>query len=174
MLKTGIRCALLLVGAASVFAAGSETAPAPPDPWVGKRKADAIALLGEPDKSKQHRGGGETLVYKLIRVGADFDPRTPARLVELPGVGLVGRVDKSRSPGALGLEPSSLDDEGRLIPGGVAESRSASASYDPKTGKTERSGLGDPPLAPPGGGKFKLTLELDAQGMVTDWSVSSK
>lgn len=174
MRQVGVGCVLAVVWALSLGAAAAETKPGPSDPWEGKLGADAITLLGEPDKRKKSSDGGEVWVYKLLRVGPDFDPSTPARLIDLPGVGLVARKDKGQSGAVPELSPSTVDESGRPGSGVPWETRSASASYDPKTGKTERSGFDGPPGAPVGGGKFRLTLELDAADRVTGWSVSSK
>jgi hypothetical protein len=78
----------------------------------------------------------------------------------------------ARPPAARTIEPSGYGEDGRPVGGGLTESTSTSASYDPKTGELTRSSTAqeNPRLS----GKVKLRLTLAANGRVESWSVSEK
>ena len=142
------------------------------DPWRGKSRADVEAMLGVPDKIKKGQEG-ETLVYKMLRFAEDAEPTPGMVLLELPGVGLVGRVpefDDPRYRETTSIEPSGYDEQGRPVAGGVSTSSSYSKSIH--IGKDDNPP--DPtPNAPESVGKAKLVFHI-AGDHVRDWSISSK
>ena len=155
------------------LAAWTADPPAPQtDPWKGQPRAEIIRLLGEPDKVKKGSGGSETLTYTFYRIAPDAPPHPDALLLNVPGVGLVARIDRSAAPDPLTVDPPQYDEQGRPAGGGVTRTSSTSTSYDPKTGEVSHSSSGpDNPLV---AGKVKVRFTLDAGGRVTDWSASGK
>jgi len=124
-------------------ARGAETEKADEDPWVGKSRAEVVKTLGEPNKVKKPGRDGESLTYKFSR----FDPDSPvpfaANVIAVPGVGIVAGPVKvqtaDRTP--VTIEPTTFDEQGRPEGGGISTpSQSAGTSYNPMTGKHERSG----------------------------------
>ncbi len=142
------------------------------DPWNGKRRAEVVQLLGEPDKAKTARDGRETLTYAFDRIAADAPPHPEVMLLHVPGIGVVARVDRSRAPASLELEPPQYDKAGRAVGGGLTQTTKASTSYDPKTGEvTQSTALLEKPRVI---GKVKLRLALAPDGRVESWSASGK
>lgn len=151
----------------------ADPVPAEVDPWEGKPRSEIVQLLGEPAKSKNDRYGRETLTYKFFRIDPNARLGPEVMLLQVPGIGLVGRVDEAVAAGPSTFEPPTIDEQGRPSGGGVpAGTDSASSSYDPKTGEVTRSGLGTE--NPPVKGKVKVRFVLDAGGRVEEWSVSGK
>jgi len=167
--------ALVGVGVACLAASLVPTAdPGAPetDPWNGKPRAEVVQLLGEPDKAKTSRDARETLTYTFDRIAPDAPLHPEVMLLHVPGIGVVARVDRSRAPDTLELEPPQYDSEGRAVGGGLTQTTKASTSYDPKTGKLTPSSV---PLERPRVlGKVKLRLALTPDGRVESWSVSGK
>lgn len=165
----------LVVAAACLVAwcpAHAGDSPAGEDPWHGKPRSEIVKLLGEPDKAKPVRGGGETLAYTLYRIAPDAPPHPQALLIEVPGVGVVARIDRSLGAERMTIEPPMYDEQGRPVGGGLTSTRGASTSYDLDEGKLSRSSTqDDKPLV---AGKVKVRFVLDASGQVVDWSVSGK
>jgi hypothetical protein len=143
------------------------------DPWLGKDQQEVVTILGPPDKLKSS-GDGRTLVYRLLLLGESppLDPQL--ELFQLPQVGLVARAVQpaGSGQGEIRFEPTQLDEEGRKVEGGYSQHRSASISYDTKSGKVER----DVEPGPDPGKAKKLTLRfvLDEGGRVRSWSVTPK
>ena len=161
---------VICLAAASVRAAD----PAAPesDPWNGKPRAEVVRLLGEPDKAKVARDGRETLTYAFERLAPDAPPHPEVMLLHVPGIGIVARVDRSRSAETLEIEPPAYDEAGRAVGGGLTRTTKASSSYDPKSGElTESPELLDKPRVT---GKVKLRLSLAPDGRVESWSASGK
>lgn len=159
--------AALLLAALPLRAAAQ--GPGGDDPWKGKTRDEVVQLLGEPDKVANAGRDGERLTYKLLQVDPADLIQPGLRLIPVPGVGLVGQASKTRSgTDTLAIGPTEYDDKGRPTGGGIASSESVTMSYDPKTGKVERSGPDNPPPA----GRLKLRFVLGADGRVVDWSVT--
>ena len=162
---SGLRVLTVCVTAAAALAPawGGDAESEPKDLWKGKHRTDVVALLGEPSKTKKTPDGGTVLIYKLIRVGDKAVPGPSFRVLDLPGVGLVGRQVKNEDPSYSEITTieGGSDDEGRPVSPGV-----------PKTG--ERIGPAPPQKGPRSGGKVRLEISLDASGIVEDWSVSPK
>lgn len=168
---------ILVWGAAvCLFVAGSgEVLSESPDPWRGKSRQDVLSLLGEPTKSKTGRGE-ETLTYKLIRLTLESSLAPGVLIVDLPGVGLVGKIERdpeTRADDTM-YQPTEFDEEGRPIAGGFKEEPERSISWDTETGEVERDW--DPSLPDDLARASKLTVKfrLNAEGLVEDWSVSPK
>jgi hypothetical protein len=135
-------------------------------------RAEVVKLLGEPDKTKTSRDGRETLTYTFDRIAPDAPPHPEVMLMHVPGIGVVARIDRSRSSSTLELAPPEYDKGGRPAGGGLTQSTKTSTSYDPKTGKvTESSGAVEKPQVR---GKVKLRLVLAPNGPVESWSASGK
>lgn len=145
------------------------------DVWKGKHRDDVMALLGEPDKTKKARAGSSVMVYKLVRVGDDAVPGPSFRVLDLPGVGRVGRMLKNQEPQVtetITVGPSGIDEKGRPGAGGFSRTETTSVSWDPATG--ERTGPDPPEKGSRSGGKVRLEITLDGEGIVTDWSATAK
>jgi hypothetical protein len=176
MNRAAIKVTMLTAAAilAAAGASGGEPEATELDPWIGKSRAEIVHLLGEPDKAKTDRNGVETLTYKFVRVDPDAPPGPAARILHVPGVGLVARIDKAmtRSADPMQIEPTVLDEQGRQTSGGTTPGRSASTSYDPKTGKTTKDwdGLDNPVVK----GKATVKFVLDAEERVVQWSAPGK
>lgn len=168
MRPIAVRVSTLILAATVALAA---FAAEPPDPWVGKSRAEVVERLGEPTKEKSARDGTLALVYRLhrLREGAVPGPRTI--VVEVPGVGTLVRVLPRDMEEAV-LEPTAIDGDRALKPGGIAEQRGGSTTYDAKTGEIRRDW--DPDDSSEVGRKVKLTFELGADGRVEAWSVAPK
>jgi hypothetical protein len=143
------------------------------DPWLGKHVDEVTTVLGLPDKVKQ-AGEVRTLIYKLMLPGESppLDPRI--RLLQLPGVGLVAQFvrEQTGTSEEVEYEPTAVDEDGRLVPGGYNTNSSASMSYNTKTKTVERNWEEGPD--PGKVKKIKLEVEVDGEGRVRDWSVSPK
>lgn len=137
------------------------------DPWVGKTRAEVEARLGEPDKVRD----GSRLVYRFHRLakGAMPGPRTVT--VEVPPIGTLVRV-VPRDPEPITIEPTAVDRDRALKPGGTRTGGRTSATYDPETRRFEPDW--DPDDRVETAGKVKLTFDLDAAGTVSAWAVSPK
>ena len=165
--RVGSSLLALLLGLAASHLARAADAPAE-DPWTGKARADVIQALGEPAKIKRASDGGETLLYTFRRVPPDAPPHPDALLLHVPGVGLVAKISKGGSADTLTDAPPVYDEHGRPAGGGLTRTSSASTSYDPKTGKVEHtaSEADNPEVR----GKVKVRFDLDAGGVVRNWS----
>lgn len=137
------------------------------DPWNGKSRTEVIQALGEPAKVKRASDGSETLTYTFRRVAPDAPPHPDALLLHVPGVGLVAKIGKGGSADALSVEPPLYDEQGRPAGGGLTRTTSAGTSYDLETGEVKHTGDSDNPEVR---GKVKVRFELDARGVVRDWS----
>jgi hypothetical protein len=170
----------LLVALAALFlgwpaqAAESGGSPRTEDPWIGKPRSDIVAILGEPDKAKRSAAGTEAMVYKMFVVGADVEPRADMVLVDLPGIGPVGRIlpGPSESEESITIEPSGLDESGRPT-GGLTRSRSYETSVELGRDKAKPPRTEATP-EPKRRGKIKVTFELGPDGRVETWIVSPK
>lgn len=162
-LRVALATALLLACAASPAASGDDV-----DPWQGKHRSEVVAWLGEPDKVKR-KDGVESLTYRVVRLADDALPAADLRVIDLPGIGRLGRKLDGPPVGddTLTIEPTEVDRRGGARTGGVTTSRSRSVSRS-----DDGEVRADPPLAGvPAGTKLKLRFELDASGRVTSWSV---
>jgi len=163
---------LSMVLAGSPLAAAPEGSPTQ-DAWKGKPRSEIVVVLGAPDKVTTAKDGTETLVYRLFRVdeGTALDPELV--LLQVPGVGLVGRRPSGSDPLAgqrTTVEPNLLDKRGHST-GGVTTTESQSVSWSKKDGKTVSPELNRSSKV---SRKVKLTFRLDASGEVFDWSVEPK
>jgi hypothetical protein len=145
------------------------------DPWMGKPRREVVSLLGSPNKTKTGHDK-EVLTYKLFRLdpGSALSPRV--LVVDVPGVGLVGRVQPDPDAGApkMDYEPTGFDEDGRPVPGGFDDSQTTSMSWDAEAGKLKRDDGLEDLEAPSLGAKLTLKFELDRDGRVASWSVSPK
>lgn len=141
------------------------------DPWVGRSRDEVVAALGEPDKAKEARGGGETLVYRFFRLREGAVPGPRMTPVAVEGIGALYRVvPDDLEP--LEYEPTGIDADGRPVAGGPRSNFGGSTSYDAGTGAIERDWDDDDTVDV--AGKVKLTLTLDPSGRVTEWKVAPK
>jgi len=86
----------------------------------------------------------------------------------VPGIGLVAKIGKGGNADTLSMEPPILDEQGRPAGGGLTRTSSAGSSYDLETGEVKHTASeSDNPEVR---GKVKVRFELDAQGIVRDWS----
>ena len=149
----------------------SQLAVSGADPWKGKEASAVLELLGPPQKQSTSKAGDESWVYRFVRV-VEGDLADPSlTLLEVPGVGLVGRrpEDGGGSAPTVSVEPTVLDEQGHPT-GGLTTTESRSMSWSKDKGKVVS---GEPP---PGSSsrKIKLTFRLDATGRVVDWDVQPK
>ena len=173
---SSLRVLTVCITAAAALAPawGGDAEAEPKDLWKGRHRTDVVALLGEPSKTKKASDGSTVLIYKLIRVGEKAVPGPNFRVLDLPGVGLVGRVVKNEDPSGSEtptIEPAGFDDKGRPFPG-ATRTETASTAWGWQTG--EGTGPEPPQKGPRSGGKVRLEIVLDASGFVEDWSVSPK
>lgn len=150
--------------------------PEAPDPWQGKPKSDVVLLLGDPAKTKRADDGTETLVYKLFLLEDAATPAPEMLVLNLPGVGLVGRPYDLRPPGVgpeLTIEPLAVDRQGRRVGGGVTETETVSTEINLKTHEKKIAAKGEP--SRPGIAKrISVSFEVGPDGRVRDWSVAGK
>ena len=142
--------------------------------WKGAHRDDVVAILGQPNKAKKS-GDGEVLQYKLFRMHVDSRPGPGVLLIEVPGLGLVGRPSDEFDPfegQSIAVEPSEIDGEGHLVAGGLSTTHSASGEWSKKAGGID--GPHAPARHPVLGKKVKLKFKLNADGRVVDWTVSGK
>jgi hypothetical protein len=157
---TGLALALLL---------GMLGAP-PSDDLVGTSREEIVALLGRPTKAEFSKSG-EKLLYRLVRPEGDIRSDPDLLLVELPGIGLVGRR-LSELAGPEGrqttLEPTTVDEQGRSVSGGMTDQESRSITWSKEEGKVVTP---DQAGEAPALRRVKLTLWLDSNGRVASWSL---
>ena len=139
------------------------------DPWIGRSRDEVVVVLGEPDRAKVADEGSGRLVFKFhpLREGAVPGPRRMP--VTVDGIGTLFRV-LPLEPDDSAFEPTTIDHDGAMVPGGVRGSRGGSTSFDPDTREveTDRGPADNVEVA----GKVKRTVEFDADGKVMRWSVS--
>lgn len=143
------------------------------DFFTGKERREIVVLLGEPAKTKSVKSG-EILSYKLVRLDDHTAPTAGMRVLDLPGIGVVGKIERaggSPADDAMVVDPSLVDSKGRPAGGGLTGVQSAEASWDTKTREMKRPPEPQRPEAPPKGGRIKLEIRLDAGGRVQDWSI---
>jgi len=167
--------ALITLLATGGLAAG-DTAPGPEDPWIGKPSDEIVSVLGAPEKTKKIRGNGRIWTYKLLLLDETSVLDPSLRVVDVPGVGVVGRFDDRPRGVAVEttVEPTTFDKEGRPIGGGPSRTVSNSASWNPDTGELKRSYDPDEPEIATRAGKITVKFTIDDDGHVTEWSVSPK
>ncbi len=141
------------------------------DPWVGRTRDEVVVALGEPSKAKVAKDGSGRLTYKFHRIREGSVPGPRMIPVTVDGVGTVFRI-LPREEGDLHFEPTSIDDDGNPVAGGVRRDPGGSTSFDPKTREFEKSW--DPADDVEVAGSVKLTFEFGADGRVASWSVSPK
>ena len=141
------------------------------DPWVGRTRDEVVVALGEPAKAKLSKDGSGRLVYKFHRLREGAIPGSRMMPVAVDGVGTVYRI-LPREEGDLAFEPTTIDDDGKPVAGGVRRNEGGGSSYDPKTREFEKDW--DPADDVAVAGKVKLTFEIGADGRVAAWSVSPK
>jgi len=149
----------------------AQAAPQAADPWTGRPRSEVVALLGEPDRASNGRGG-ETLTYKLLRLRDGADPGPELIALDVPGVGRVARVVRTDDPfrgETVTIEPVGIDARGHAAGGGVTTERKETVSWDPKDGPPPSIRR---PRELPVAGKVKLTFQMDAAGRVRSWSAS--
>jgi hypothetical protein len=136
------------------------------DVWTGRTRSELVTTLGEPTSRKRLPGGGERLVYKLVR----FEEGTaPAGMIviTLPGIGLVGRpASEQPVPEEVSVEPTVVDEDGQLVAGGVTTRQTKEITWSSKDGLEEAP---EEPEQPATLGKIKVAFVLDPQGTVRDW-----
>lgn len=157
-----------LVLFALVPARAAEAEKVDEDPWIGKTRAEVVELLGKPQKAKRSGRDGEKLTYKFLRLNPSGQARLDVELISVPGVGIVAKPTKlgSGPDSGLAVRPTEYDEHGRPNSGG----EEVSMTFDKEKGKLVPSDS----EASTGLGKVKLFLILDAEGRVTEWSVSGK
>jgi hypothetical protein len=144
------------------------------DAWVGKSRGDVVSLLGQPTKSKRAKDGVETLTYKMVLIDESATPTPEILALNLPGVGLVGRVDKQRGPmDSVVFDPLEVDREGRPTGGGVNSGGSSSTQWDLKTRESNTTTTGEKAKSAIRG-KVTVQFEVGGDGVVRDWNVTGK
>ena len=134
------------------------------DPWNGKPRSEVVKLLGEPTKTKTARDGRETLTYAFDRIAPDAPPHPEVMLLHVPGIGVVARILRGRTPSELlGMGLPVYDETGRADGG-----RGLTQPTGTSTSRNSTSSQEMPRLL----GKVKLRLVLDGDGRVESWSVS--
>lgn len=142
--------------------------------WDGKSKTDVVLLLGEAPKSKRGADGGERLTYWLVRLREGAHPQPGLIPIQLPGVGLVGRQLDDLDTTRTTIEPTTIDDRGRPVGGGVTYTDSTSTTWN--VGKKDKDGEPKKAEGLPRDrgkdvlGRVKVVFQLDAQGRVLSWS----
>ncbi|HXV76875.1 MAG TPA: hypothetical protein VD788_11225 [Candidatus Polarisedimenticolaceae bacterium] len=164
---------LLLLSVASRAPAAEADAPRQ-DPWKGKTRSEVVGLLGEPDKTKTDKQGVLSLTYRFNRIDPMAPSQPDAIFLQVPGVGVVARIDKSRRPppDAMTIEPPQFDEQGRQTAGGVSETRSATTSYDIDSKEVSHSTSAS--AGPPGGSRVTLRFEIGSDGRVVDWTTTGE
>ena len=147
-------------------------ADSPEDPWSGKTRADAVALLGEPNKTKTIGDDETILIYKLVRLEDGAIPPAGMRVLNVPGLGVVAQVlpDALDYGGKVTINPTEMDDKGHVTAGGAATEETLSMSWDTEDKELTRSWQDKPAVR----GKATLKLHVNAKGEILDWSVSPK
>ena len=164
-----MRSIMLLTSVLLVYAGPLPAAD--PDPWVGKTRADLVALLGEPHKVKAS-DEGEILTFKLLRMEEASIPPSGVRLLWVPGV--KGTLGTMMPPGNIpqetaGIQPTDIDQQGRGTGGGVETDESYTVSWSNKDG-VERSWQDGPNIR----GKLTLKFTLNKTNKIVTWTVSPK
>jgi hypothetical protein len=135
--------------------------------WVGRTRAELVAVLGEPSSDKRTPEGGERLVYKLYRLEEGAQP-TGMVVISLPGIGPLGRPAHERvTEETLSLEPTVVGDDGRLASGGVTATQSRGISWSKAEGKRETPEPAADETARRG--RIKVAFELDRSGAIREW-----
>jgi hypothetical protein len=167
-MRIGLHVACVLLVCLPVLRA--EDPPLAEDPWTGKSRDDVLTLLGEPTKKKADGKGFEQWTYKLVRLDPDLPPQPGVMVLNVPGIGMVGRLpEPGILTGSMTLESSGYDKEGNLRSGGWQPEEGASVSYG-KDGKTvEYTDEKTPSVQ----GKLTLKFYLTG-GRIERWSVSPK
>ena len=165
------RTVLTLAGCVAAVAACGVMQSADPVEWVGRPAADLAALFGEADKTERRSDGSTRLTYKVYRLGRRPASAEGLIVIELPGVGWIGRPIARSTPSAaaVGIEPLELDETGLRTNGGVSREE----TYERSLGKGEdRSEPRQPDAAPAPRhrGKLKLAFEIGAGGLIESWS----
>jgi hypothetical protein len=164
----------IALGCGAAAAPGTES-PSTPDPWKDKPKSDVVLLLGEPSKTKRAKDGAETLVYKLVLLENASAPAPEMLVLDLPGVGLVGKPYDLRGPGGpeMTVEPLELDSQGRPVGGGPTVTERVSTEIDLETHKKTITSKGEPTRSAITR-RISVSFEVGPDGRVRDWSVSGK
>jgi len=144
-----------------------------PESWVGSHRDEIVGVLGQPAKAKRLADGSERLTFRLLTLGAGFMPSGDQRVVYLEGIGPCVTETAVADPTVrqtISIEPTSFDGKGRLVAG------ESSVSYSKSVSRKKGEAAPDDPSTDGtrAGKKVKLTLTLDPQGRMREWSVSPK
>lgn len=166
----GTIVACVILGCLPLTAAAAEKKD--DDPWKGKSRSEVIALLGEPAKTKDARQGGEKLVYKFVRLEEGAIPPPGVAVLEVPGIGVVGRLPQAGAMqgGEMEVEPTETDRRGRKRGGGLTREESVSVTWEDGKKRVERTGDDRPAIR----GKVTLKLVVGPDGKVESWFVSPR